>query len=383
MGRIVETLEELDQNIPEYWVVESSRPFTFSINKLSTRTFKKKEKYVVPSGIFHMLRQNIPAASKLKVSNVTLEDVYRPYRGQDLTNQSLFVCRAGGIGDILFIQPILIYLKKKYPTCKIAFSARDDFQPMIKSWDGIVDVVTPYPPAFKTFVKHSYHAIFEGVIERCKESNYTNSFDLFAKWLKVDIPKEELIPRLTPEPDKLKRVRKLVAEDFGIDKFILLNWRATSQNRTPPPDFWKRLIVGLRKEVDLPIVISDDKVNKDEADKFCKEFSFPVYNFAKYSRNITDAIALASISELCITTETSMIPISAGLDVPCFSVHSAYPGHLRTSGHLADWIDTSGTDCSPCHVSVGECHRKCYDNVDIDLCVNKIKKLLELKPHEV
>lgn len=377
MVKIEETLEDLAKTIPHYWVVESSRPFTFNINKQSSRTFKKKEKYIVPSGIYHMLKENIPSANKLKVSKETFESIYRPYRGQDLNNKSLFVCRAGGIGDILYIQPILIYLKKLYPTCKITFSAREDFQAMIKSWGNVVDNVVMYPPAFKSFVRHDYHAIFEGVIERCKEANSVNSFDLFARWMKVDIPREELRPRLTPETDRLQRVERILTKEFNIQDFIFLNWKASSQNRTPPNDFWKRLIIKIKEEIDVPIIISDSSVNQKEVQNLCNEFDFPVYNFAKYSRNINDAIALVSKSKLCITTETSMIPICSGLDIPCFSIHSAYPGHLRSGNNKSDWVNTSGTHCSPCFMSVGECHRQCYDGIDLTICIQKIKNLMK------
>jgi len=51
------------------------------------------------------------------------------------------VFRTGGIGDLLFIQPNLIYLKEKYPTCTINFACGPQYQSMVETWDCVDNVV--------------------------------------------------------------------------------------------------------------------------------------------------------------------------------------------------------------------------------------------------
>lgn len=51
------------------------------------------------------------------------ESVGRPYKGEDLTNKRIMAFRTGGIGDILFINPVFRYLKKKYPSCFIRMAS--------------------------------------------------------------------------------------------------------------------------------------------------------------------------------------------------------------------------------------------------------------------
>lgn len=51
-----------------------------------------------------------------KVLNIPVKDIkdfeYKKYNGEDLTQKSVLIWRQGGIGDILFIGPLIRELKK-------------------------------------------------------------------------------------------------------------------------------------------------------------------------------------------------------------------------------------------------------------------------------
>ena len=108
----------------------------------------------------------------LKPARMQFKNIYRPYNGQDLTNKTILVTRQGGIGDLLFIQPNLIYLKEKYPSCTIKFACGPQYQSMIEEWDCIDEILDlPFPVDEMFTFNSDYQLVFEGVIERCKEAS--------------------------------------------------------------------------------------------------------------------------------------------------------------------------------------------------------------------
>ena len=79
----------------------------------SGRTFEEGHGYVMAEDIEGQHRNLYTQHIGM---SYPIESVYRPYKGEDLTNKKLMCWRTGGIGDILFLNPVLRYLKKKYPS---------------------------------------------------------------------------------------------------------------------------------------------------------------------------------------------------------------------------------------------------------------------------
>ena len=117
----VAKLEDLRKTPPNIVIAEAKKTFGFMQNYFKKQLIKKKSKYVMGLGVFQQLfkdktKKNVKL---LKPASVRFKNVYKPYIGQDVTDKTILVFRTGGIGDLLFIQPNLIYLKQKYPTCKM------------------------------------------------------------------------------------------------------------------------------------------------------------------------------------------------------------------------------------------------------------------------
>jgi hypothetical protein len=167
---IVNTLDDLKNSPPNIVVAECIKTVKFMQNKFKQQELKKKVKYVMGAGIYMQLHYDTRFKLEiLKPSSIQFKKIYKPYNGQNLDNKTLLVFRQGGIGDLLFIQPNLIYLKEKYPTCTIKFACGPQYQSMINEWDCI-DEVLDLPFAVNEMFTTDYHCVFEGVIERCKEA---------------------------------------------------------------------------------------------------------------------------------------------------------------------------------------------------------------------
>ncbi len=382
--RTVDKIEDLRKSPLNIVTTECVKNSTFTQNKFKNQLLKKRGKYVMGVGVYRQLWWDTRSNKKiLRPIRPTFNKIYRPYIGQDLNNKTLLVSRTGGVGDLLFIQPNLIYLKKKYPNCKIILTCGPQYNAMVNKWDCI-DKIFDLPFPMIEAQKADYHAVFEGVIERCKEANKENAYRLFSRWLGLNLPDELLIPRQTADPNLLEKYKDLLETLWKIDKFIIIQMRASSPIRTPNPEIWRNLINKLTSN-GHKIVITDLPSISSNINKFIKTLEYPgsVFNFAKYSNTLDCSIAMTKLASCAVATDSSLIHISASLDIPVFGLYCPFPAKIRMDTYnKADWIE-SDIECSPCFIHSSKvCENNtndfphCYDKINIDEAVRKIENLL-------
>jgi len=385
---VVEKMEDLKKSPPNIVIAEAYSDVNFVQNFFKdSQKLVKKQKYVMGLGVFQQLQFETKSGKRLlKPSKIQFKNVYRAFHGQDLTNKKLLVFRTGGFGDLLFIQPNLIYLKQKYPSCKIYFACGPQYRPMVETWDFLEEVLLlPFP--VKYLFDADYHVIFEGVIERCKEARYKNSFNLFSEWMGLNLPDELLLPRQHPKEDKLESCRE-VLRSWGVKEkdFIITQLRASSPIRTPRPEFFAKIIDRLT-DLGHNVVITDVPRQSDSVEKFLTMVKNrdKVFNFCKHSETVDNTIALIKLSKLVISTDSALIHFSASLDTPCLGIYGPFPGFIRMKTYpKADWIEGK-RQCLPCFLHGSnpcpqagpDTYSPCYDAIDHDEIIAKVEKLIQ------
>jgi ADP-heptose:LPS heptosyltransferase len=324
-------------------------------------------------------------------SNVKFKNIYRPYKGQELKDgDSVLVFRTGGIGDLLFIQPNLLYLKEKYPNCIIRFACGPQYQPMVETWDCI-DELLDLPFALNKLTGSTYHILFEGVIERCVQAHFENAYNLFSKWLGLDLPNEKLLPRQNAKPELVEFCKEKLGEwDLEGGDFVLMQLRASSPIRTPRHEFWLKIINELNNR-GYKVILTDNPRQKDQIDNFIDmcDHKNMVFNFCKYSDTIGHSIALTKLAMATLATDSAMNHIAASLDVPCFGIYGPFPGHIRLKTYpKASWVDASRS-CGPCFIHghtpctyAVDGYSPCYDELietpeKLNIVINKFEELVK------
>jgi len=381
----VQHMEELRESPPNIVIAEALRTAGFIQNKFKHQVLKKKQKYVMGLGVYKQLwYDNFRKVKILKPATVQFNKVYRPYTGQDLTDKSLLVTRTGGIGDLLFIQPNLIYLKEKYPTCTIKFACGPQYQAMIEGWD-CVDEILDLPFSLTHLLRSDYHSIFEGVIERCREATEENAYRLFTKWMGLNLPDEKLIPTQNPVKDKVEACQKYLDQN-NVKNFVLVQLRASSPIRTPSPNLWKDLLGHLVRK-NHTVIITDAPHMHTHIQAFIEsldeDVQHCVLNFTKESQTLDYTIALAHLADCILSPDSSLIHIAASLRVPGFGIYGAFPGKIRLETYKnIDWIEGK-TECAPCFThGMNLCRNaigkspKCYSTINVDEVVNRIERLI-------
>ncbi len=354
----VEDLDQLRESPPNIVVAECVRNVKFVQNWFKEQQLKKRVKYVMGLGVFQQLQHDTRTNRKLlKATNIKFNNSYRPYMGQDAEDETILVFRTGGIGDLLFIQPNLRYLKEIYPTCNIQFACGPQYQPMVENWD-CVDEVCDLPFTLSRLQKAEYHMLFEGVIERCKAAHDTNAYNLFSRWLGLDLPDERLIPIQEPKEELLDDVKE-VLNHWNVEEgsFIVMQLRASSPIRTPRHEFWVKIIDELNAR-GYPVLLTDNPRQAENVDSFIKMLKDDTmtFNYCKHSLSIDYTIALTSLAKATFATDSALGHIAASLDVPCFGVYGPFPGFIRLKTYpKASWVDAD-RHCAPCFIHG---HRPC------------------------
>jgi len=388
----VVSLEELRKSPPNIIIAEVRKTFKFIQNYFKEQTVKKKNRYVMGLGVFQQLQysSNNKKAKLMKPSKIKFKNIYRPYIGQNATDKSILVFRTGGIGDLLFIQPNLIYLKEKYPTCYIKFACGPQYQPMVENWD-CVDEILDLPFSVGSLSSCDYHVLFEGVIERCHEAKTVNAYNLFSRWLGLDLPDELLLPRQEPQEELVEECSDIL-ENWKLDKksFVVMQLRASSPIRTPRHEFWVKIINELNLR-GYNVLLTDNPRQADNIDSFIKLLDEPemVFNFCKHSKSIAHTIAVTSLSLATVATDSALSHIAASMDIPCFGIYGPFPGHIRLKTYpKSAWVDAK-RQCAPCFIhspepcqyATREGYSPCYDElIDTDDklkdVINKFEELI-------
>lgn len=380
-------LEELRNSDPNIVAAECIKNVTFIQNQFKTQSLKKKVRYGMGLGIYQQLHYDPRHKIRiLRPSSIKLSKVYKPYIGQDLNDKTLFVSRTGGIGDLLFIQPNLRFLKEKYPTCTIKFACGPQYQSMVETWDDCIDELLDLPFVLNNFLTADYHALFEGVIERCYEAHTTNAYRLFSKWLGLDLPDNLLIPKQEPKEEMVEKCKKVLFDWNILDSpFIFTQLRASTPIRTPRPAVWKSVIKELLQRGHKIIITDSPKVN-EMIQRFISEFNNEnLFNFTSFSESIDHTIAMASLAPVSLTVDSSLVHIAISLGKKAFGIYGPFPGEIRlgTYGERADWINVK-KECAPCFIHGSDAckhaidsHGTCFDSLDPIEVANRVEKLLE------
>jgi len=355
----VESIKNLRNNTPNVIIAKCLKMCKFKQNKFVIQTLERKNNYVMTTSMYRALEFDTYSTStnpskNLESSKTSFKQIYRSYNGQDLTNKRLLIIRTGGIGDLLFILPNLIYLKEKYPTCKIVFATSPQYHSMLKEWN-CVDKVIAMPFSDIEAKISQYHLIFEGVIERTEEAKKINAYKLFSKWMGLNLPDNKLRPIQKANIDVKKEVIDILHNKLNIpqdQKICVLQLKASSPIRTPhPKNFWEP-VIRLILTRGFKIVITDNPLIHNQIENIInKYFSFikdNIYNFTKYSKTISYSIALAEIADVVVGTDSSMIHIAESVGTKNFGFYGPFPGAIRVGNYIhGAWID-GNCECSPC-----------------------------------
>ena len=278
-----------------------------------------------------------------------LEGNYKPYNGESLDNKKILIFRTGGVGDLVFLNPVLTYLKKKYPTCfiRVASSCGQNLEnsPAVNELYGM--------PFDAQLLKDSdYARHFQGIIEGGSEASKKNhAVDMFFSYFGIDsthIPAEEKRPKMFYTQAEMDWMNK-TCKDMGIkndDYVIGIQMETSSPLRNYPKEKLKACVDILVREPNIKIVMIGSGQH-DILAQWYKGGNPNIIEATKFS--VRESMVLAVRYNLIMAPDSFMVQIAGALDKPLVGLYGPFPSEVR----MKYFKNAIGLDpdvaCSPCY----------------------------------
>lgn len=374
----VDTVEEFKTRPPSFVIGEIFVDCNIEIPYNGKKSYVAGQRIVVTPIMYHNLNRSRPC---IRPADIAFRDVYNPYDGQDLTGKTLFAWRAGGIGDLIFIRPLLIHLKEKYG-CKIMFATKKQYHDLVQYWDDAIDELCDINfDVDKTMMVADYHLTFEGAIERIKESNEIDVHDVFAKLAGVDPDEVEWCKPISTPIDNA-----FFAGNTG--RYVVVQPRASAPIRTPfMGSFISAVNAATRRG--YRVIVADGAHAMRAAEDFRSACESPdmVINFAKYTKGLHDAVELVNRASFVVSPDSAFTHLAAMQGVPCVALYGAFPAKVRTERYpLCIPIEPPPSNCCKfggrecfLHAPNGKCESQyaCWNNLDNELVAKTVGDLID------
>lgn len=380
----VNTIEELYNQIPPYVFCKVKKNnYDIRVGSETIRLIKDSS-IILPINQFQV-NEKINGIRILELKNKKFDDFFRRYRGEDLNNKKLLVWRFGGIGDLIFTQPILKHIKKNYTNVKITYATSKPFIKILESFpDGLIDDIIRIPMYENEIHRNDYHLTFEGVLERCEESKKINCYDLYSKFAGVTIDHNDSFykPELIIE-DKDNYVKNIIPPNY-----VVLQVKPSSRIREMNVNKWIGVINKLIDK-NINIVFIDKSDNSYIYDKFIEEFNLSknfVFNLSSKMRDLNDALNVINYSLGVIGIDSSFVHIANALNKHSVGIFASFSGDLRMRYYKnSAYIEPKEKQCElqPCFLHQFDSYKckyykkpkPCFYGINEDEIVDKFMEL--------
>lgn len=287
-------------------------------------------------------------------ASVEAVDLLPYYPAENYNHKTLTIIRAGGIGDILMLTPLLKAMVDRWPDAhiEVCCGSRSAFcLPPEIDW-------LPYPATLESLSDKDGILNLTGVVESEFEKHAVHAFGEKAGF--NDLPlKLHYQPDSSLVGDLKIRYPKKAAKRIG------LQVKASSLIRSyPNTDDLISILVQAGVEVVLfgdPHSILVDRPHP------------LITNASADALDMEDSVALASLCDLLIAPDSAFVHFGCAMNVPTIGIYGSFSYSIRkTEGHPANYFYEAKGECSPCNFhgeggekwpSHGPCRRSGFCNV--------------------
>lgn len=287
-------------------------------------------------------------------ASVEAIDLLPYYPNENYNHKTLTILRAGGIGDILMLTPLLKAMVAKWPDAhiEVCCGSRSSFcLPPEVDW-------VPYPATYESLQEKDGILNLTGVIEKEFEKHGVHALGEAAGF-------KDLPLRLHYEPDSALVGEMGIRYPKKAQKRVGIQLKASSPIRTYPHTS-DLIYILVQAGVEVVLFGEPHTIIIDRPHPL-------LTNASADGLDMEDSAALASLCDLLIAPDSAFVHFGCAMNVPTIGIYGSFSYSIRkTDGHPSNYFYEARGECSPCNhhgeggekwPSHGPCKRSGFCNV--------------------
>lgn len=272
----------------------------------------------------------------------------------------ILILRSGGIGDHIMLTPALRGLKEKLAnrSVELWLAVQKEMFPIFVG-SPFIDQLQPLPLTMDELLKADYFVDFS---EPMQNSNFNRRHptDYYCDFLGIKsnemISKAPYLCQSAVESSPIIQRLKELKDDYKGRPLILIQWQASVQMRTFPPNKLAALTHNFRR---FTFIVAHHRLQADKTDQVLQAENINAINISYQMEELTDFIAAVGYADMVISTDSSAYHIASAFNKPSLALFGPIASNLRTRYYprvVSLDADYNGKTCkSPCSLHKGAC----------------------------
>lgn len=281
-------------------------------------------RYVLAGGMAQSIADRFNVANRsFTISH--FNSFEKKYRGEDLNGKKIAIMRSNAFGDTLMVTGLVMYLKHRFPFCRIDIYT---FPVVADLWPES-ETIHPYPHPLTMDAAMNYdcHFFLENLFEVNSEPDQRNAFDdmfLFAGFDPETVPVEFKRPHLFEKSTDWTELGLLKFFPAQAPYFVY-QLSAANPNRTYPPDRGAETVMKMLEAFpDMKAVIVGKTKMPEEVAAFNASYNIGsdrVVNLINKTQSFRTLIPLVKNAKLVICPDSSIGHLAGAFpEVPVISL---------------------------------------------------------------
>ncbi|HVU37324.1 MAG TPA: glycosyltransferase family 9 protein [Opitutales bacterium] len=259
----------------------------------------------------------------------------------DCNGRPVVFVRAGGVGDLIFIFPLISEVKRRWPLSVVMISCSSRYHAVVAS--SMADAILPHPLPEEYADADAVVVRLDGAIEKHVDAREANAVQIFARHAGLTLADEQ--PRFKPTAAQIALGRTLWPKRKSARLGVQLSSSALCRDYPQPllfdamnmllNDGWELYLFGYPGEV--------------------QTYPHPkVVNLCEQKLVLNESIAAITTCDAFMGPDSGLLHIAGAMGLPALGLYGPFPAKLRVSVFpLVDYLQGQAS-CAPCfhHASV-------------------------------
>lgn len=298
---------------------------------------------------------------------------------KDWNGKHILLMRSGGLGDMMFMTPLLRELRRRWPRVSLSIACRKE---RFSVFDGLDLANGHVPTPVSVDLAASFDAVlgFEHVIEREKSAHYV---DALAAHVGVELPAGDDSRRIQYAVTAFERTwaalrypRKAGVKRLGIQVLSGSRYRSYPRDQTGSVAMafltrgWEVFLIGVKGDAPQ------------------KERIEGLRNLAESGLSFRQSVAALQTCDVILGPDSAIVHVAGALNIPTVALFAAIPAPMRVKYAPSITALEGSGKCSPCYFHErgglafpkdGPCAKSGKCDVLASIPVEKIVRAIEEK----